>query len=49
MHTICMLKDTGKVTYDLNGWPLTLKGLYKEVRKRPGRAKVLAEVLSCSL
>ena len=45
MHTICMLKDTGTVTYELNGWPLTLKGLYKEVRKRPGRAKVLAEVL----
>jgi len=45
MHTICMLKDTGKVTYGLQGWPLTLKELYKEVRKRPGRAKVLAEVL----
>jgi hypothetical protein len=45
MHTICMLKDTGKVTYELHGWPLTLKELYKEVRKRPGRAKVLAEVL----
>jgi hypothetical protein len=45
MHTICMLKDTGKVTYELNGWPFTLKELYKEVRKRPGRAKVLAEVL----
>jgi hypothetical protein len=45
MHTICMLKDTGKVTYELQGWPLTLKELYREVRKRPGRAKVLAEVL----
>lgn len=45
MHTICMLKDTGNVTYELQGWPLTLKALYKEVRKRPGRAKVLAEVL----
>jgi hypothetical protein len=45
MHTICMLKDTGKVTYDLNGWSYTLKDLYREVRKRPGRAKVLAEVL----
>lgn len=45
MHTICMLKDTGKVTYKLNGWPLNLKELYQEVRKRPGRAKVLAEVL----
>ena len=45
MHTICMLKDTGKVTYDLNGWPYTLKELYRELRKRPGRAKVLAEVM----
>jgi hypothetical protein len=45
MHTICMLKDTGKVTYELQGWPLTLKELYKSVHKRCGRAKVLAEVL----
>jgi len=45
MHTVCMLKDTGKVTYELQGWPLTLKDLYKSVRKRCGRAKVLAEVL----
>ena len=45
MHTVCMLKDTGKITYELQGWPLTLKELYKNVRKRCGRAKVLAEVL----
>jgi len=45
MHTICMLKDTGNVSYELQGWPLTLKDLYKSVRKRCGRAKVLAEVL----
>ncbi len=45
MHTICMLKDTGNVTYEFNGWPLTLKELYKSVRKRCGRAKVLAEVM----
>jgi hypothetical protein len=45
MHTICMLKDTEKVTYELQGWPLTLKELYKSVRKRCGRAKVLAEVM----
>jgi len=44
MHTICMLKDTGKITYELQGWPLTLKELYESVRKRSGRAKVLAEV-----
>jgi hypothetical protein len=46
MHTICMLKDTGNVTYELQGWPLILKDLYKSVRKRCGRAKVLAEVLA---
>jgi hypothetical protein len=45
MHTICMLKDTGNVTYELQRWPLTLKELYKSVRKRCGRAKVLAEVV----
>ena len=45
MHTICMLKDTKNVKYELNGWPLTLKELYMAVRKRCGRAKVLAEVL----
>ena len=45
MHTICMLKDTGTITYEWRGWPLTLKELYKAVHKRCGRAKVLAEVL----
>jgi hypothetical protein len=45
MHTVCMLKDTGKITYELQGWPLTLKELYKSVHKRCGRAKVLAEVM----
>jgi DDE superfamily endonuclease len=45
MHTICMLKDTGKVTYNLDGCPHTLKELYHSVRKRCGRAKVLAEVV----
>lgn len=44
MHTICMLKDTGTTTYEWQGWPLTLKELYKSVHKRCGRAKVLAEV-----
>ena len=45
MDTICMLKDTPSITYELHGWPLTLKNLYKSVRKRCGRAKVLAETL----
>jgi hypothetical protein len=45
MDTICMLKDTSTITYDWNGWPLTLKKLYKSVRKHCGRAKVLADTL----
>lgn len=43
MHTICMLKATGTITYEREGWTFTLKELYREVRKRPGRAKLLAE------
>jgi len=45
MDTVYMLKDTKNVKYELKGWPLTLKELYNNVRKRRGRAKVLAEVL----
>lgn len=45
MHTICMLKDISTVTYDHKGWSYTLKELYREVRKRPGRAKILSEVM----
>ena len=45
MHTICMLKDTGKIHYTFHGRSVTLKELYKSVRKRSGRARVLAEVI----
>jgi len=45
MNTICMLKDTPTIKYELKGWPVTLKQLYKSVRKCSGRAKVLAEVM----
>ena len=45
MDTVCMLKNTKNVPYELQGWPLNLKELYKAVHKRCGRAKVLAEVL----
>lgn len=45
MDSVCMLKDTKNIKFELQGWPLTLKELYKNVRKRRGRAKVLAEVL----
>lgn len=43
MHTICMLKDS-KTRYTFQGDGMTLKELYNWVRKRPGRAKVLASV-----
>lgn len=45
MDTVCMLKNTKNVKYELHGWSLTLKELYDSVRKRRGRAKVLAEVV----
>lgn len=43
MHTICMLKES-KTRYTLQGDEMTLKELYNWVRKRPGRAKILASV-----
>jgi hypothetical protein len=45
MDTICMLKNTKNVKYELHGWSFTLKELYDSVRKRRGRAKVVAEVV----
>jgi hypothetical protein len=45
MDTVCMLKDMKTIKYELHGWSLTLKELYNNVRKRRGRAKVLAEVM----
>jgi hypothetical protein len=44
MHTICMLKDTKTIHYTFQGDSVTLKELFSWVRKRPGRAKVLASV-----
>ena len=44
MHTICMLKDS-KTRYTFQGDGMTLKELFNWVRKRPGRAKVLASVM----
>lgn len=46
MHTVCMLKDTPKIHYTFEDGQVTLKELFKLLRKRPGRAKVLA---SCSV
>jgi hypothetical protein len=41
VQVICMLKAM-KTTYGYQGMELTLKELYRYVRKKPGRAKVLA-------
>lgn len=44
LHVICMLKALPTVKYDFNGQVLTLKQLYAAVRKRPGRARILASL-----
>jgi len=45
MHTICMLKVTEKIYYGYQGEKLHLAALYRKIRKRCGRAKILASVL----
>lgn len=45
MYVICMLKDTPTIHYTFEGEQVTLKKLYKLLRKRPGRAKVLASCM----
>jgi hypothetical protein len=45
MHTVCMLKDTPKIHYTFEDGQVTLKELFKQLRKRPGRARVLASCL----
>ena len=44
-QVICMLKAMKTITYGYKGFELTLNDLYKSVRKRSGRAKILASVL----
>ena len=45
MHVVCMLKAMPQVRYGYEGRRLTLKELYAALRKRRGRAKVLASVI----
>ncbi|WDL96765.1 IS4 family transposase [Alicyclobacillus sp. ALC3] len=45
MHVVCMLKAVPKVRYEYKGRRLTLKELYSALRKRRGRAKILASVI----
>jgi hypothetical protein len=42
---ICMLKAMKTLTYGYKGLQLSLNDLYREVRKRSGRAKILASVV----
>ncbi|OEU72005.1 MAG: transposase [Desulfuromonadales bacterium C00003093] len=44
-QVICMLKAMKTITYGYKGFDLTLNDLYKSVRKRCGRAKILASTL----
>lgn len=44
-QVICMLKAMKTITYGYKGFELTLNDLYKSVRKRSGRAKILASTL----
>ena len=45
MDVVCMLKALPKVRYEYDGCRLTLKELYATLRKRRGRAKILASVI----
>jgi len=44
MHTLCMLKVTEKIFYRYQGEDIHLAALYRKIRKRRGRAKILASV-----
>ena len=45
MHTLCMLKVTEKIFYRYQGEDITLAAIYRKIRKRRGRAKILASVM----
>jgi hypothetical protein len=45
MHTLCMLKVTKKIFYRYQGEDLHLAAIYRKIRKRRGRAKILASVM----
>lgn len=45
IHVICMLKSMHRVYYEYEGQKLTLNALYKAIRKKRGRAKILASVI----
>ena len=45
VSVICMVKKTSKVHYEFEGQPLCVKTIYKRLRKRRGKAKILASAV----
>ncbi|MDY0406712.1 transposase [Virgibacillus sp. 179-BFC.A HS] len=45
LHVVCMIKRSPKIHYTYEGKSYTLNQLYKKVRKKRGRAKILANVV----
>jgi hypothetical protein len=45
VHTLCMLKVTEKIFYRYQGEDLHLAAIYRKIRKRCGRAKILASIM----
>lgn len=45
LHVICMLKSMKKIKYTYKGEKINLDTLYKELLKKPGKAKFLANAI----
>ena len=45
INVICMVKKSPKVNYKFEGQSLNVKAIYKRLKKRPGRAKILASTV----
>jgi len=45
IDVIGMVKKTSKIHYGYNGHPMDLKAIYRKMKKRRGRAKILASVI----
>ncbi len=45
LPVICMIKRTPKILYNFDGERLTVDAIYRKLKKRRGRAKVLASVV----
>jgi hypothetical protein len=45
IEVIGMVKKTSKIHYEYNGHPMDVKAIYRQIKKRRGRAKILASAL----